>query len=179
MSALPHIFLTGFMGSGKTTLGKKLAQQTGVKFIDLDRYIEKKENKTILWIFKHEGEETFRTMEKNALLELTKSEEPTVIALGGGTVTFEDNLKLVKNNGLVVYIELSAEQLAERLKKSRQKRPLIKDFKDDGLLKTINLKLEERKAFYHQAHIIVNGFTLTSQILNQKIIDYKKQNNIH
>lgn len=179
MSALPHIFLTGFMGSGKTTLGKKLAQQTGTKFIDLDQYIEKKENKTILWIFKHEGEETFRTMEKNALLELIKCEEPTIIALGGGTVCFGDNLTLLKNNGIVVYIELSAEQLAERLKKSSQKRPLIKDFKDDGLLKIIISKLAERKTFYHQAHITLNGFTLSSQILNQKIIDYKKQNNIH
>jgi len=170
-----HIFLTGFMGSGKSTLGEKLASLRHLNFIDLDHYIEKKEKKTISSIFKNDGEDTFRVMETKNLLEILKIAEPCIIALGGGTVCFGDNLALIKNKDLLVYLELPVSILAERLKQSRQKRPLLKKFLDEDLVKNIGEQLEKRESYYKQSHVIVNGINLKAQILHQKILEFKKE----
>ena len=169
-----NIFLTGFMGSGKSTIGKKLAKLYKVNFVDLDQYIEQKEKLSVQSLFENFGEEAFRKMEKKCLDEVLINEKNTVIALGGGTICFENNLGNIKKNGLLIYIELPAVALAQRLEKSKVKRPLLKNYKGDELVSFVANKLDERKEYYHKAHIVVPGISLTPQFLQQKISEYKK-----
>jgi shikimate kinase len=169
-----NIFLTGFMGSGKSTAGKKLAKLLRLKFIDLDYYIEQREKLTVQSLFENFGEQAFRKIEQSCLIEILKSEKQAVIALGGGTICFENNLNKIKENGLLVFIDLPATALAQRLETSKVKRPLIKNIKGEELVTFVANKLTERKVFYDQAHITVSGLSLTPQLLRQIISDYKK-----
>ena len=171
MTGQKHIFLCGFMGSGKSTYGKKLAGLIKRPFIDLDNYIQTKENKTIQFIFDNEGEDVFRTLETKYLKELIDNNVPHVISLGGGTVCFNNNIKFIKEAGVLVYIEMPVSVLAERLKKSRQKRPLLEGVKSDDLESYITQKLNERNKYYHQAHLTVNGLNLSHIQLQQLLFD--------
>jgi len=177
MLAHENIFLAGFMGSGKSTLGKKLAQVFRKEFIDLDQYIEIKSGKSIPEIFNQLGEDEFRKLEKHCLHEVIKTHSKAVISLGGGTICFFDNLETVKQNGLLIYLQLPPKVLAERLKKSKSRRPLLQDLKPEDLLKTIEDKLNARLKFYEQAHLIVNGLNLTAQLLQHNIIEFHQKNN--
>ncbi|HOZ88407.1 MAG TPA: shikimate kinase [Bacteroidia bacterium] len=174
--AQQHIFLTGFMGSGKSTLGKNLAGLLQLNFIDLDSYIETHEKKTIPLIFEQQGETGFREIENACLIEVLKVQPTSVIALGGGAICSARNLTLVKNAGLLVYLELSATDLANRLKNDPGDRPLLKNIPNEELVQTIALKLSDRELFYRQAHLTVNGSDLSAATLQQKIIDFKKEN---
>jgi shikimate kinase len=155
-----HIFLCGFMGSGKSTHGKKLATLLKRKFFDLDSYIQLKENKTISFIFENEGESVFREMEKKHLKELVASEENLVISLGGGTVCFHDIIDFIKANGTLIYIDMPVKALAHRLHNSPQPRPLLKNTTGEELEKLVNEKLKEREKYYHQAHLRVDGVNI-------------------
>lgn len=176
MKLKQHVFLTGFMGSGKTTAGKKLAPILKTRFIDLDEYIEKKENRSIQVIFEEEGETKFREIETHCVGDVIKLKAPHIISLGGGTVCFNSNLEIIKQNGLLIYIELPVKELAERIKESKTTRPLLKTLSDEELTKNINEILSERKRYYEQAHIIINGLNLTPQLLQQKILAFSKEN---
>jgi shikimate kinase len=173
-----HIFLCGFMGSGKSTHGKKLARLLKLPFEDLDLYIQNKEHKTIQFIFENEGENEFRTLETKYLKELILSSESSVISLGGGTVCFNNNLEFIKENGILIFIEMLPEALAERLQKSNQKRPLLKNHTSASLLKFIEDTLEGRNAFYHKAQLIVDGNNLTHIQLHKLLLEYKTQNKL-
>lgn len=170
-----HVFLTGFMGSGKTTAGKKLAPLLKTRFIDLDEYIEKKENRTIPVIFEEQGEEGFREIESLCLKEVLRYKDPHIISLGGGTVCFNANLDIIKQNGTLIYIQLPVDVLAQRIKESKLTRPLLKSLSHQELIKNIEEILSERKKFYEQAHITVNGLNLTPQLLQQKILAFTKE----
>lgn len=176
MPAAPHIFLCGFMGCGKSTHGKKLAGILKQPFTDLDNFIQTKENKTVQFIFENEGEEQFRFLETKYLKELISQKQGHVISLGGGTVCFNNNIELVKKSGVLIYIDMPALALAERLQKSKQKRPLLKNVLSENLNNFIEQKLSERNVFYRQAHIIMNGLNFNQQQLHHLIIEYKKQN---
>ena len=166
------IFLTGFMGSGKSNAGKKLAKFLHLNFIDLD-YIEQKEKLSVQSLFENFGEPVFRKMEQACLNELLDLKTSDVIALGGGTICYKDNLQKIKNNGLLIYIDLPPIVLAQRLEKSRVKRPLLKNLKGEELVKFITDKLEERIPYYIQSHITVSGINLTPQLLQLKISENK------
>lgn len=168
-NALGNIFLTGFMGSGKTTAGKKLAKLLKINFIDLDNYIEQKEKLSVQSLFENFGEPAFRKMEQVSLNELLKLKSKAVIALGGGTICYNDNLQKIKKIGLLIYIDLPPIALAQRLEKSKVKRPLLKNLKGEELVKFVTDKLEERKSYYVQSHITISGISLTPQLLQQKI----------
>ena len=163
------------MGSGKTTAGKTLATLLKTRFIDLDEYVEKRENRTIPTIFEEEGETKFREIEKNCLYEILKLKDPHVISLGGGTICFYDNLETVKKNGQLVYIELPVNVLADRIKESNLTRPLLKNLSTEELIKNIEEILNERRKFYEQAHILVNGLNLTPQLIQQKLLVSAKE----
>jgi shikimate kinase len=142
-------------------------------FVDLDKYIQEKENKTIQFIFDNEGEDEFRRLETKYLAELISQNEKHVIALGGGTVCFNNNVDLVKANGILVYIRMSPQALAERLLKSRQKRPLLKNISAEKLPSFIESKLNERNRYYNQAHIVADGINFNYLQLHQALLENK------
>lgn len=156
------------MGSGKSLLGRKLAGLLKKEFLDLDHYIEAGEQRSIADIFQEAGEASFRNME-SLYLQRAMSLPAAVISLGGGTVCFNNNLAAIKNAGLLVYIELNAAALADRLKNTGQTRPLLKGLSGEAMTQRIAELLEQRKEFYVQAHLRVQGLNLTALALKQKI----------
>lgn len=151
--AVEKIFLVGFMGCGKSTFGRYLANQIGWDFVDLDDYIEEKEKKSIKEIFSFKGEDYFRNLETSVLME-SKVWKKTVVSCGGGTPCYNDNARLINDLGLSVYLRLSPEVLKDRLVNERSKRPLISDMSNTELLEFITSKLEERSRFYECANML-------------------------
>lgn len=150
------IFLIGYMGCGKSTAGKKLASKLKAGFADLDDYIEEQYGRSVDEIFETEGENRFRELEYNGLKHFLEKDK-LVLAVGGGTPCFYDNMELMKRYGITVYLKMSAEALASRLLSAKKVRPLIKN-KSEAELKTyINAHLEKREPFYLQAQYKVKA----------------------
>ena len=147
---MTRIFLTGYMGAGKTTLGRALAAEMGIPFIDLDHYIEKRYCKTIAQLFAEKGEEGFREIERRMLHEVGEFED-VIISTGGGTPCFFDNIEYMNAQGTTVYLDVPVERLFIRLSIARSKRPLIKDKNDDELMRFITEQLEKRAPHYSKA----------------------------
>jgi len=154
-----RIYLTGFMTSGKSTIGPIVANVLGWKFFDLDKVIEESENETIVNIFKIKGEPYFRNLETETLARLS-GDENIVIALGGGTLANEKNLDLIRNKGTIVYLKVSPEVLYKRLK-NKIDRPLFRDLvlkeknKEEFVSRIKNL-LDKREEFYNKADLVIN-----------------------
>lgn len=145
------------MGSGKTYLGKMLAQQLDYVFVDMDALIEKKYHKAVSQIFAEMGEDKFREIERECLHEVADFEK-TVISTGGGAPCFFDNMDYMNSHGFTVYLKLSPEQLVTRLESSRAgKRPLLGNRKGEDLRLFIEEGLVAREPFYSQAQLIVSG----------------------
>lgn len=147
------------MGSGKTAVGKALAAQNGLPFLDLDEEISKSEKRSIPQIFRDSGEIYFRRKEAEVLKELLEQEDSFVLSLGGGTPCYGKNLQEIKNspNVLLVYLKTGLLQLKERLLKEKDQRPLIKDLDTPELLEDfIRKHLFERTFYYNQSDLIVN-----------------------
>lgn len=162
------IFLIGFMGSGKTYWGRQLSQKLQIPFFDLDSVIEEKEESTISSIFANRGEEYFRMLEKDVLYMLTESHESFVMATGGGTPCFFNNIDCMKNRGTTVWINCSVDCLYSRLVKEKEKRPLISAIPDDELKAFIIKKFADRKIFYQQANVIISEDDVTLDTFIQK-----------
>lgn len=145
-----RIFLTGYMGSGKTTLGRALAADLDVQFIDLDHYIEQRYRKTIAQLFAEKGEEGFREIERRMLHEVGEFED-VIISTGGGTPCFFDNIEFMNTQGTTIYLDVPVERLFIRLCIARSKRPLIKDKSDEELRAFIIEQLEKRAPHYSKA----------------------------
>lgn len=161
---MAKIFLIGYMGSGKSTAGKKLATKLGFEFIDLDKFIESECGQTIEEIFKEKGENEFRALENNALKKLV-TKDNVVIACGGGTPCYYGNMELMNNNGITIYLKMSAETLASRLSEAKDKRPLIENKSESELKSFITEHLEKREDIYHQAQYTVKGKNLNIEEL--------------
>lgn len=155
------IFLIGFMGSGKTHWGKALSQKLALPFFDLDAVIEEQEGKKIKEIFAENGEEYFRMLEKDVLYLLTESHDNFVMATGGGTPCFFNNIDYMKARGTTVWLNCSVECLQERLQKEKAERPLIASLPDGELRAFIIRKYSDRKIFYQQASVILGEDALT------------------
>ncbi len=162
------IFLTGFMGSGKSSLGKKLAGRLEYNFIDLDRYIESKESKKISKIFSSYGEEKFRIIEAENL-RLLEILEDVVISTGGGAACFHENMKWMNENGLTVYLKHDVESLFKRLKSSGKKRPLIEGMSKSKLYNYIRDTLDSREDYYNQARLIIKAEALKPKELEEEL----------
>lgn len=161
-----RIFILGFMGCGKTTHGKSLAKNLNYKFIDLDQWIENQTELTVAEIFAQQGEEAFREMETEAIKALSK-EEHVVISTGGGAPCHNNNMDLLRENGLTIYLNLSPSALANRLSYSKTKRPLLAEKRQEELVPLIELMLSERLHFYESAEIIIDGLdSVDERMLN-------------
>lgn len=148
-----HVFLIGYMGSGKTTVGRRLEDEIWLPFRDLDRIIEKVEGRSIADIIRTDGEGRFREIERDMLDELLQM-LPGVVACGGGTPCFFDNMEKMKRAGTVVHLRLSPALLADRLRDEMAARPLLDGVGTGSLEAYITGHLAERETFYRQAHII-------------------------
>lgn len=159
------------MGSGKTYWGKLWAQQSNLDFFDLDEMIEDQENKTIASIFDTYGEAYFREKESEAL-KAFQNINNCIVACGGGTVCFNDNINWMNKNGITVYLIATASTIFNRVLPEQGKRPLIKNLSNADLLIYIKQKLKERESFYNQAKIILPEDELNINSIKQ-IINYQ------
>jgi len=164
------IVLIGYMGSGKSTVGRVLAKQLEMDFIDFDNYIEVKENRSIPEIFKQKGEVYFRNKETQYLGELLDENPNVVVSLGGGTPCFGTNMQtIVDASPNVFYLKLSVDKLISRLKPEKSYRPLIKDIAEADLSEFIRKHLFERNFYYMQAPHIVNVVDQTPEELAAEV----------
>jgi shikimate kinase len=143
-------FLIGFMGSGKTHWGSLWAKQLNYSFIDLDEMIEKNYGKTIAKIFEENGEDFFRQKETQVLQSLQFT-QPTIVACGGGTPCFNNNIDWMNKNGTTFYLKSSVNDIFERVMTEQQKRPLIKNLNEAEVKFFIEQKLNERELYYNKA----------------------------
>lgn len=161
------IFLTGFMGSGKTTAGRLLAEGLNYDFIDLDELIEEHEGKAITEIFAEKGEDYFRKTEAEVLDSLL-GRTNLVVALGGGTACFHDNMQKMKSSGITVYLKVSPGILARRLSHGTA-RPLVAGKTGTELKNHIRRLLAGREGWYRQSHLIFDADKYSPRQLLDKI----------
>lgn len=147
------LFLIGFMASGKSSLGKKIAKQFEMDFVDLDEFIEQEEGKSITQIFEEGGESVFREKEAHYLRNLNLDNK--LVATGGGTPIFNNNMLYMKAQGAVAYLVVPSEIIIGRLRQNPGERPLVKDLSDEALVEYVEKTLEERKSIYADADILI------------------------
>lgn len=168
-----RIFLIGFMGCGKTTLAKKLSARLGYQLVDLDHEIEHNLGQSVASFFAEHGEDAFRKLESETL-KTHNYDQNSVVATGGGTPCFFDNMDWMNANGHTIYIEMPAPALATRLQGGKSTRPLLKDLNQHEIQTYIEQKLSEREVHYLKAKSIVNGINLAADDLRALILSDSK-----
>ena len=166
-----RVFLMGFMGAGKTTLGKALAAHLGVSFIDLDQYIESRYMKSVSQIFATRGEQGFREIESRLLREVGEFDN-VIVSCGGSTPLIGDNMDYMLSQGQTVYLKCSNETLLSRLKTARSQRPLIASKTDDELALFIESETKRLEPGYLRAQYICPGDRLESRDQISETIEY-------
>lgn len=160
---MQRIFLVGYMGAGKTTLGEALAAKLALTFIDLDHFIEARQHKTVSQIFASEGETGFRELERKALAEVAQYED-VVVALGGGTPCFFDNMDVIRAAGLVMWLRPTEDVLIRRLMAGRSKRPILAGIESEEEMRTfVRKQMAQREPFYRRAQILLGSSHLESR----------------
>lgn len=162
------VVLLGFMGSGKSTLGKQVASHLRWSFTDLDQYIETEQKRSISEIFSNEGESAFRQIESAALQKVLEKSFH-VIAIGGGAPCFLENMEIIKKKSRSVYLKVSESQLATRLAYSNTPRPLLKGKSEPEVQKVIHELLLTREPFYNQADIIIESDSITADLIVSRL----------
>ena len=148
------IFIVGMPGSGKSTMAKYLSSETSFKYLDLDEEIEFKSKKSVSKIFEIDGEESFRVLEKETLDEIIQKEEKFILATGGGTPSYDDNMEKMNENGITIFLNTSPEILIERISR-KNKRPL---FNSTNVREKVSKIFDERVKFYKRSkHTIINN----------------------
>lgn len=150
---MKRIFLIGYMGAGKTTVGKELSEQLGLSFIDLDCYIEGRYHRTVGQLFVEKGEEAFRDIERRMLREVATFED-ILVSTGGGVPCFFDNMEFMNGVGTTVYLKVSVGELTKRLEVCKNTRPVLKGRSGEELRKFISESLEKREPFYTKASVL-------------------------
>ena len=169
-----RVFLIGYMGAGKTTLGKAFARAMGLTFVDLDWYIEERFHKTVSQIFAERGEEGFRELEKRMLHEASDFEN-VVISVGGGTPCSFDNMDYMNQVGETVFLDVDNKVLFRRLKVAKQQRPLLANKTDEELMAFIQEALEKRLPYYTKAKYVFNGELLENRRQIQQSVERLKE----
>ena len=152
-----HIFIIGYPCSGKTKLARVLSRQFNLRFIDSDDIIEKETNQSIEEIFETKGETFFRDIEKKVLNDYCVSSERFIMATGGGMPCFYNNIEVMKQSGICIYIQLSPEVLAGRIIYSKKKRPRFRQLENDDIIVKVREDLKLRSVYYSQAQYTVDG----------------------
>lgn len=169
-----RVFLVGYMGAGKTTLGKAFARAMNISFIDLDWYIEERFHKTVRQIFEERGEDAFREIERRMLHEVAEFEN-VIIATGGGTPCFFDNMDYMNSSGDTVFLDVDMKVLFRRLKVAKHQRPLLLNKTDEELNELIYNALEERSPFYRKANYVFSGDRLEDRHQIQESVESLKK----
>lgn len=164
------ITLVGYMGTGKSHISNILSSKLNFKLFDLDQEISNKFELSIAEIFKNHGEIFFRKAEKETLNEILSSEEHLILSVGGGTPVYYDNMESINDKSISIYLRTGVSTLTERLKKNKQKRPLIAKIADEDLPEFIAKHLFERNSFYSKAHYIVDTDQKTTEEVAEEII---------
>lgn len=157
------------MGAGKTHWGRLLSEKLGIRFFDLDEQITEHAGKSIPEIFATEGEEHFRLMEKEVLYIITESHESFVMACGGGSPCYFNNIEYMNQSGTTVWINTPLDILFRRLVLEKEKRPLIKQLSEEQLKSFISKKFADRKIYYEQANVTVDEEPVQLEQLIEKI----------
>lgn len=167
--SLKKVILLGYMGSGKSSVGRVLAEKLAMNGFDLDKLIEESQQKTISDIFSEKGEIYFRKIESQILREFLDNQDSFVLALGGGTPCYANNHELLQRDDVIsVYLKTSVDTLVQRLKKEKNTRPLIAHLPDEELKDYINKHLFDRNFYYHQAKYIINTDNKTvNEVVNE------------
>lgn len=156
------LFIVGYMAGGKTTFGKALAEELHYPFIDLDEYIENNQGKNISQLFADAGESEFRRIEKDALHEVAAIDGNLIVACGGGTPCYFDNMDFINQNGISLFLEASTPVLVERLQASNASRPIMAGKTDDEIREKVLTQLRDRLPFYLEAKLKWSGDELNS-----------------
>jgi len=167
-----RFFLTGFMGSGKSFWGQKIAAHHHIPFIDLDQFIENRASCTIAELFAAEGEEAFRKLEVECLREIIATEPRFIMATGGGTPCFYDNMDVMKAHGVTIYLKAGTDYLLNNLRNDTAHRPLLAPFSEEEMIYFIQQKAGERALYYSQAHHIVEAESLNDSIFERILLPY-------
>lgn len=168
-----RIFLVGYMGVGKTTLGKKLAARLRLKFMDLDHFIAEKEHRNITQIILDRGEEYFRILEKKYLREICELDN-ILVSTGGGTPCFFENMDTINEKGKSIFLKLDEKSLINRLVNSREPRPLLAGKNKEELIMFVKSHLNERLPFYERAHLHIEMMHLNSKRLDDLVEEIKQ-----
>jgi shikimate kinase len=163
-----NVYLIGYMGSGKTTVGRGLARKLGYTHLDLDDFFEQSYKITVTDFFSKYDEQAFRAIE-STLLKKTPELKNHIISTGGGTPCFFDNMDIINENGLSVYLKMSPKSLFDRLKKAKRPRPRIQNLSGERLYNRIIQDLQSRETYYNRAQVIVKGESIDLDTLAEKI----------
>ncbi len=163
-----NVFLVGYMGVGKTTIGKRLSTRLGLEFIDLDTFIGAMENRIVPEIITQNGEEHFREIERR-YLRIVSQKSNVLVSTGGGAPCFYDNMAQINKSGISIYLKMDEKSLAKRLIGAKQKRPLLKGKNETEMVHFITNHLKERKPFYEQAQISFEALKTNAGALEELV----------
>lgn len=166
---MKRIFLIGYMGSGKTTTGKRLAEKYGLHFIDLDQYIENRYSKSVAQLFQEKGEDEFRKIEHDLLREISEIED-VIISTGGGAACFFDNMEWMNQKGATVYLRATAADLAAYLQTATRNRPLLANKSKEELFAYVSESLEKREPFYQKAKYTIDSRDTSDRLFDQLLL---------
>ena len=171
------IFLVGYMGCDKSSLGRKVAKAGSMRFIDMDAIIEEREGAAISDIFRYEGEAYFRQKERALIEEFAGEEENLVISTGGGVPMWQDNMQRINQIGQSVYLRRTAQQIASRLSPhGRQKRPKLRGLNDEELVAFMTENMAQREPYYALATHCIDCASLSDEELVKSILSIVKRN---
>lgn len=171
LCVMKPLFLVGYMGCGKSTLGRKLARRLGTSFIDTDALVEQQEGASVADVFRYEGEPRFREVEREVLDKVIAGAEFAVVSTGGGLPTWGDNMACMNEVGHTVYLRRTPEQISLRLSPyGRRKRPRLQGLSDEELVLFMSRDMAVREPFYAQASLVIDCDPLSDDELVERIV---------
>ncbi len=170
------LFLVGYMGCGKSTIGRTVAKRLGVEFVDMDRRIEERAAMSVAEVFASRGEAAFRQMERAMLEELTGGEGDRIVATGGGVPVHGDNMEVMNRAGLTVYFKMAPRGLVQRLKPGQERRPLLRGMDERELLRFVEHNLAQRAPFYERARMTIDCNGVSDEYIARHIEELIRHN---